>query len=841
MTPCQVFGDTIKKKGTQPVLPAGLLQGFRSLDPEIPSVNWVASRIEPLVLNLRCVQDELYQNLIVEYSSGSALEGLEPHLSRTYTVHSNPPIAYEVKTLSGVYTTKIGSNVTKTYLAELKELAKQSGKDYVQKVVVEHIVRRQDAVPQVQSPVRLRSFSGKAPRPNNETDYDTWRSHIELLQTDSSMSPLQISRKIFESLLPPAADVVKGLRPESPPSAYLQLLDSAFGTVEDGEELFARFLNTLQDLAGQSVPYLGYVELAVTFPKELVGASVDVNTLALVIPDFEAVTEPLVLIGTNTLDVLYDIYSKTGMTHQPTPHGYRAVLKILEVRHKRANDIEPCGVVRLHGKSSQIIPAGETVVLEGVAPMNGFQSEKSVLIEHPSSSSLPGGLLVKAALIDLPQRRPNKLPVVICNESDHDIAIPAKCTIAQICTYQTILLKEHSVAKAPEPLQGSPETKLSQKPALSFNFGESPVPPEWKERITRQLNNMPDVFAQHDSDFGRTDKVTHHIKLSDETPFKLRPRPIHPQDLEAVRKHIQELLDAGVIRESESPFSSPIVVVRKKNGQLNRLELLNNVLYRRRQEGPKTTYQLVLPAELRDTVLTSLHDHMGHMGVDRTMDLVRSRFYWPRMAVDVERKVRTCGRCVRRKAPPERAAPLVNINTTRPLELLCMDFLSLEPDKSGTKDILVITDHFTKFAVAIPTPNQKARTVAKCLWENFMVHYGMPEKLHSDQGPDFESRMIKELCQVAGIQKVRTTPYHPRGNPVERFNRTLLDMLGTLQNQEKSRWRDFVKPLVHAYNCTRNDVTGFTPYELMFGRQPRLPVDLAFGLPVCGSQHTSHS
>ena len=80
----------------------------------------------------------------------------------------------------------------------------------------------------------------------------------------------------------------------------------------------------VEGAAGQSVPYLGYVELAVTFPKELVGASVDVNTLALVIPDFEAATEPLVLIGTNTLDVLYDIYSKTGMTHQPTPHGYRA-------------------------------------------------------------------------------------------------------------------------------------------------------------------------------------------------------------------------------------------------------------------------------------------------------------------------------------------------------------------------------------------------------------------------------------------------------------------------------------------------------------------------------------
>lgn len=195
---------------------------------------------------------------------------------------------------------------------------------------------------------------------------------------------------------------------------------------------------------------------------------------------------------------------------------------------------------------------------------------------------------------------------------------------------------------------------------------------------------------------------------------------------------------------------------------------------------------------------------------------------------------------MRRKTLPERAAPLVNINTTRPLELVCMDFLSLELDKSGTKDIFVITYHFTKFAVAIPTPNQKARTEARCLWDNFIVHYGFPEKIHSDQGPDIESRTIKELCRVASIHKVRTTPYHPMGNPMEQFSRTLLDILGTLQDQEKCHWRDFVKPLVHAYNCIRNEVTGFTPYELMFGCQPCLPIDLLFGLPVKREQHTIH-
>ncbi|XP_024116573.1 paraneoplastic antigen Ma1, partial [Oryzias melastigma] len=132
----------------------------------------------------------------------------------------------------------------------------------IQRVVVEHILRKQETFLPVQSQVRLRSFSGKSPAPNNETDYDTWRSHIELLQSDPSVSPLQISRKILESLLPPAADVVKGLRPESPPEIYLQLLDSAFGIVEDGEELFAQFLNTLQNPGEKSSAYLHRLKLS---------------------------------------------------------------------------------------------------------------------------------------------------------------------------------------------------------------------------------------------------------------------------------------------------------------------------------------------------------------------------------------------------------------------------------------------------------------------------------------------------------------------------------------------------------------------------------------------------
>lgn len=138
----------------------------------------------------------------------------------------------------------------------------------------------------------------------------------------------------------------------------------------------------------------------------------------------------------------------------------------------------------------------------------------------------------------------------------------------------------------------------------------------------------------------------------------------------------------------------------------------NGVLFRKRQGVMGVTHQLVLPRELRDMVLESLHDDMGHLGVECTLDLVRARFYWPKMSSVVEEKIKTCDRCVKRKTPPERAAPMVSIATTRPFELVCMDFLSVEPDQSNTKDILVITDHFTKYALAIPMPNQKATTVS---------------------------------------------------------------------------------------------------------------------------------
>ena len=243
--------------------------------------------------------------------------------------------------------------------------------------------------------------------------------------------------------------------------------------------------------------------------------------------------------------------------------------------------------------------------------------------------------------------------------------------------------------------------------------------------------------------------------------------------------------------------------------------------------------QVLVPTSLKSKILEMTHDEQGHLGRDRVLAALRERFWWPGLEKDVRRHLQECQRCLKFKQAPENP-PLQPICGKTVFELVHIDFLHL---RSGPSDLprkellMVVTDHFTRFAQVFVTPNETAYTVAKTLWESYFNRFGFPAEILTDQGPAFTSQLVTELCELTGTIKRRTTAYHPQTNGAcERFNSTLLNMLGTLEQTQKAEWKKHLTTLVHAYNCSRSSVTGYSPFELFYGRPARLPLDVEFGL-----------
>ena len=198
-----------------------------------------------------------------------------------------------------------------------------------------------------------------------------------------------------------------------------------------------------------------------------------------------------------------------------------------------------------------------------------------------------------------------------------------------------------------------------------------------------------------------------------------------------------------------------------------------------------------------------------------------------------------CTSCANRKTlAPKKRAPLQPIQAGHPLEIVAMDLTGSFPEcPEGNRYILVVSDYFTKWMEAYTLPDQEATTVAQKLVDEFFCRFSVPEQLHSDQGKQFESKLISTICQLLQVKKSRTIPYHPQSNGlVERFNRTLTNMLASTAKENPFEWESHLRKVCLAYNTSIHATTGHTPFFLMFWKTS----SAASGSGVQDRQGTKH-
>ena len=268
----------------------------------------------------------------------------------------------------------------------------------------------------------------------------------------------------------------------------------------------------------------------------------------------------------------------------------------------------------------------------------------------------------------------------------------------------------------------------------------------------------------------------------------------------------------------------------------DQLVLNEKLLFRKfeSQDGTLSHLQLVVPEKLQKEVLNELHggELSGHLGEEKTLSRLKERFYWPGHWNDVRDWCNTCPTCATRKfTGMKHRAPLQTIKSGYPMQVVAVDILGPLPESDGgNRYILVAGDYFTKWMEAYAIPNQEAKTVAERLVNELFCRFSPPEQLHSDQGRQFESELLTEVCKLLNIHKTRTTPYHPQCDGlVERFNRTLLNMLARSTKDHPFDWEMQLPKVCMAYNTSVQSSTGYSPFFLMFGRKAKLPIDLMYG------------
>ena len=235
--------------------------------------------------------------------------------------------------------------------------------------------------------------------------------------------------------------------------------------------------------------------------------------------------------------------------------------------------------------------------------------------------------------------------------------------------------------------------------------------------------------------------------------------------------------------------------------------------------------RLVLPEKYRRELVHERHagKFAGHSNDRKVYDQLKEDFWWPSMRSDVRAWCRDCLVCATTRCVPNYKAPLTPIPTTSIFSRMHVDFLELQLTESGNSSVVVFIDAFSKYCEAFPLENHTSLTLAKVFVTQILCRHGAPQSVMSDRGPEFLSDLFQSVLEVLGVKQLNTAGWHSQSNgQAENMIRTITSMLRkTVEN--KNQWDEQLPFVVLAYNTQKHASAKFSPYEIVYGRQARLP------------------
>lgn len=302
-------------------------------------------------------------------------------------------------------------------------------------------------------------------------------------------------------------------------------------------------------------------------------------------------------------------------------------------------------------------------------------------------------------------------------------------------------------------------------------------------------------------------------------------------------KPIIDLLEAGVLPEGMTEMEERRL---RREAESYYIRPKDDVLMRiwaaaRSRKRITAFHQVVLPEPLVHYVLKAYHEHAlgGHLGFAKTYEKILRKYYWPSVYKDVSEFVRGCQVCGSRKNPTRTKRYKLGQRPPawKPFQRVSADFVRIAcPSKKGNKMVLVVIDHLSHWIELFACKEETAEVVADCLYKEIACRYGCPGELHSDNGSQFTSEVIKELTALLGIDRSTTTPYRHQANGMaERAIKTMLGMLGTVVSETHDDWDECLPAVRMAYNTSFNKAAGETPFFLIYGTDPSMPSDYMLG------------